>query len=245
MKFNFHSLEAGTYIFMPVAMDFGGINTTHLINVTTNIYNPAESELRLANALNVQYGEMASLNLFTSYLPPSWNITHYEFDLDFDPAKVTFSDVQTAETLSAIMLAPLLAAGEEFPTPKLNIAIHPNPFRQCASISLDKMDSAPVTLEIYNLKGQKVYTLYDGNLAAGSYSFSWQGCDDSGAALSSGIYFIKAYSGNRTKITKLTLIKEESISDKQKTRLQGRVIHWLGWKDLNPHIRIQSPLSYH
>ncbi len=281
LKLNFVSTEAGSYLITPVAMDYSGVSVDDMGGVMVSVYStidsPAGSILRLSNALGVHYGETATLNLFTSYLPPSWNITHYEFDLSFPPDKISFSEVQTSETLSAVAtgistelqspgllhvsidsdipitglselllkicfiaigntssisvaqvhlnnffyngfavpgtinalvsLAPVTAISEEFPETRLTICAHPNPFKSGTVINLNQNKPAPLILEIYNLKGQKVYSLHDGNLPKGNHSFTWQGRDQAGNVLSSGIYFLRAKNLNNMQILKLTLIK--------------------------------------
>ncbi|MDZ4120828.1 MAG: C10 family peptidase, partial [Candidatus Cloacimonadaceae bacterium] len=77
LKINFLSTETGSYLIIPVAMDYAGVSVEGMgevmVSVHSTIDSPAGSLLRLSNALRVHYGETATLNLFTSYLPPSWN----------------------------------------------------------------------------------------------------------------------------------------------------------------------------
>jgi hypothetical protein len=84
---------------------------------------------------------------------------------------------------------------------------YPNPFNPETSISYSVKQDAPVTLEIYNLKGQKVRTLVDGNVKAGSYKITWKGDDDNGRPVSSGVYFYKMMSGKYTASRKMILMK--------------------------------------
>ncbi|MFQ6115605.1 MAG: FlgD immunoglobulin-like domain containing protein, partial [bacterium] len=52
-------------------------------------------------------------------------------------------------------------------------------------------EEAFVTLEIYNLLGQKIRTLFEGPQNAGSHSVPWDGKNDSGESVASGIYIIR------------------------------------------------------
>ena len=54
-----------------------------------------------------------------------------------------------------------------------------------------------VQVEIYNLAGQKVRTLFDGELTSGAYEITWDGKTDSGKALASGLYFYRVYVQNQ------------------------------------------------
>jgi len=65
----------------------------------------------------------------------------------------------------------------------------PNPFNNETLIKFNLRKSAEVTLAIYNILGQKVRTLVKGRMDAGSQVVSWDGKDEKGNDLSSGIYF--------------------------------------------------------
>lgn len=64
-----------------------------------------------------------------------------------------------------------------------------------------------VSLEIYNVLGQKVRTLANKRMASGLYSFSWDGKDDSGKSLPSGIYLCRLKSENKLMTKKILLIR--------------------------------------
>lgn len=68
---------------------------------------------------------------------------------------------------------------------------YPNPFNPSTTISYQLPQGSEVTLEIYNMLGQKVRTLVSGRIAAGSYLAVWDGRNDNGAEVGSGIYFYR------------------------------------------------------
>lgn len=63
-----------------------------------------------------------------------------------------------------------------------------------------------VTIEIYNILGQKVKTIVEGNLPEGTHSFRWERDDYKNVRVSDGVYFILMRSENRTEIKKISLI---------------------------------------
>lgn len=65
---------------------------------------------------------------------------------------------------------------------------YPNPFNPSTTISYSLKSSAPVLLDIYNLKGQKVKTLINGNQPEGKHTAVWDGHDDRGNDVGSGVY---------------------------------------------------------
>jgi len=90
--------------------------------------------------------------------------------------------------------APLPGDPDFHPTPELVngiVAIYPNPFTTSLNINLSISEKSLVLLEIYNLKGQKVRTLVEQEIQAGSKIIAWDGRDSRGLEVSDGIYFIK------------------------------------------------------
>jgi phage protein U len=84
---------------------------------------------------------------------------------------------------------------------------YPNPFNPVTTISFDLKENAQVSIDIYNIKGQRVATVADGNFNAGRHSIIWKGTDLHGNSVSSGVYFYKMSSGTYTKTKKMILMK--------------------------------------
>ncbi|MCF7794580.1 MAG: T9SS type A sorting domain-containing protein [Candidatus Cloacimonetes bacterium] len=85
---------------------------------------------------------------------------------------------------------------------------YPNPFNPTTTINYSvAQTSSFVTLEIFNIKGQRVKQLVNEQLAAGQHSVVWNGKDDNGKQVSTGIYFYKMKSGNYHKSRKMLLLK--------------------------------------
>jgi hypothetical protein len=85
---------------------------------------------------------------------------------------------------------------------------YPNPFNPNTTISFRVAEeNAMVSMNIYNLKGQKVRKLIRAEYPRGEHSLIWNGTDDSGRALSSGIYMIELNAGKYRKIVKALLSK--------------------------------------
>jgi flagellar hook assembly protein FlgD len=64
-----------------------------------------------------------------------------------------------------------------------------------------------VDLSIYNAKGQKVSTLHHGLTEKGNYSYVWDGRDVSGKATTTGVYFYRLSSGDKTITRKMVMMK--------------------------------------
>jgi hypothetical protein len=89
---------------------------------------------------------------------------------------------------------------------------YPNPFNPTTiiSFSLTTEDAENAELVIYNLKGQKVKvfdTFPNPDLSGGTREILWDGTDDSGKPVSSGVYFYKLIAGEKTFSRKMLLVK--------------------------------------
>lgn len=86
---------------------------------------------------------------------------------------------------------------------------YPNPFNQetIFQVSIPEMGDNKILMMIYNLRGQVVRTLLDGNFLPGKYSVSWDGTDDNGSLITSGDYFCVLKAGNERLMQRFILLK--------------------------------------
>lgn len=84
---------------------------------------------------------------------------------------------------------------------------YPNPFNPATTITYDLAEDAKMTLVIYNILGQKVRTMFQGNQLAGTYSMTWDGRNDQGRQVASSIYLYRIDAGRFVQTKKMTLIK--------------------------------------
>ena len=85
---------------------------------------------------------------------------------------------------------------------------YPNPFNPETTIPYDLSSEAIVSLTIYNIAGQVVRKLVDGeSLAAGQYQAVWDGRSESGASVASGMYFYLLHAGDYVAKRKMVLLR--------------------------------------
>ena len=84
---------------------------------------------------------------------------------------------------------------------------YPNPFNPTTEISFSMSLKDRAVLSIFNIKGQKVATLKDGNMNPGKHTFKWSGKDSKGREVSSGMYFYKLTIGKISHQKKLILLR--------------------------------------
>lgn len=84
---------------------------------------------------------------------------------------------------------------------------YPNPFNPQTTISYQIAEDGPVSLAIYNTLGQKVRQLVDAQQSAGRYYVAWDGRDEQGNSVSTGLYMYKMHSPGYKQIKKMILSK--------------------------------------
>jgi hypothetical protein len=91
------------------------------------------------------------------------------------------------------------------------IGCYPNPFNPQTTAYLNLKNDSKVTLNVYNIKGEKIRTLVSETLTAGEHRIVWNGTNDNNSNVSSGIYFFETgianNSGDYTSVKKVILLK--------------------------------------
>jgi len=153
--------------------------------------------------------------------------TDYNWPDDFHIGRIVFSDYsgngQPAEGTVVRFTAKEFIVNAESPSsddnrrrasvadandfqPVLGTA-YPNPFNASTSISYDVRADGRVTLEIFNVLGQRTRTLVDEFQSTGPRTVTWNGTDDHGAPVASGMYFCRLQTAVGTASKKLVLLK--------------------------------------
>jgi hypothetical protein len=84
---------------------------------------------------------------------------------------------------------------------------HPNPFNPITEIRFELDRQVLVTLSVYNILGQEVIRLTDSEYPAGSHAVIWDGTDDNGQQVASGIYLYQIKAGDFSAGRKMVLLK--------------------------------------
>ena len=124
----------------------------------------------------------------------------------------TFNYAYTAEIDSALdveeenkkNIVPLLKLLQNYPNPfNLTTTI---PFAVYGELKTENRP-LPTTLKIYNVLGQEIKILMNEEKLPGTYEVSWDGKDNNGIEVASGIYFYKLQAGSHTEVKKMLLVK--------------------------------------
>ena len=90
---------------------------------------------------------------------------------------------------------------------QLNLSASPNPFVLTASLSFNLPVPGYTTVNVFDLAGRCVTTLLSAELISGSHTIQWNGRDDSGVAVSAGLYLCSIQSGRVAETTELCLLR--------------------------------------
>ena len=83
----------------------------------------------------------------------------------------------------------------------------PNPFNPTTTIMFDLEKESDIRIEIFNIRGQRVRLLAKGVWAQGSHSIEWNGTNDDGRAVGSGVYFYQMRAGEFVETRRMLLLK--------------------------------------
>jgi lysyl endopeptidase len=100
-----------------------------------------------------------------------------------------------------------LSAADDLPGYKVSLGNHPNPFNPMTKVSFGIERDGHALINIYNVQGQLVRRLVDGNVAAGLHQVTWDGRDEVGLQVGSGVYFARLVSGGQVAEHKMVLLK--------------------------------------
>jgi hypothetical protein len=84
---------------------------------------------------------------------------------------------------------------------------YPNPFNPSTTIKYSLAREGQVTIDIFNIRGQKINTLVNGVMSAGLHTVQWNGDDADGKSVSSGIYFYRMNNEGTSSVKKMILMK--------------------------------------
>jgi flagellar hook assembly protein FlgD len=84
---------------------------------------------------------------------------------------------------------------------------YPNPFNPTTVIEYQTLEAGRVTLEVFSVLGEKVATLVNGFQEAGYYQQEWNGRDQSGRQVASGLYIYRLQAGDFSGVRSMVLMK--------------------------------------
>jgi predicted CXXCH cytochrome family protein len=137
------------------------------------------------------------------------DLSYNYYFVDFDGSYGVHNYLYAKDLLTASIAVAKTLGVERIDGPK-GFALeqnYPNPFNPSTSIRFSIPTSQDVNITIYDASGKLIYTLVKGQHKAGTYSVQWNGFNDDGTQVRSGVYFYRIVAGNYTATKKMMLVK--------------------------------------
>ncbi len=148
-------------------------------------------------------------------VPGNW--TEYIYDLSEYDTQSVFIGIQCVSDDAFIFMLDNVGVYSDGGSPNDENTIpvvktelkgnYPNPFNPETTIRFSVKEAGPVSVEIYNLKGQLVKRLVNEEKTAGEHSVVWNGTDNNNRPVSSGVYFYRMNAGKYSSSKKMIMMK--------------------------------------
>lgn len=199
----------------------GQINWTQITEYISGLVNNGSDVIVYGRSNNDHQATLANYNsdgtqtwLYRAPLPENYYFTTYS-SAAWDGNILILAGVVCA-TPSSSWRIWLSAVSFDTPNddppppfdPKLNLTCYPNPFKGSTKIKFNKIDDGPTTMSIYNIKGQLIRTLMEGELLpVGEHEVRWDGKTASGQQAVAGVYLCKLRSKEHSSTRKVILVR--------------------------------------
>lgn len=113
-----------------------------------------------------------------------------------------FDNVRLSDSSGSTGVAPVI------PPPLLQLQARPNPFGAATNVRFSLTERSPVVLRVLDVSGRAVRTLLNAtNLESGAHETAWDGRDDAGQRMGSGLYFLRIDTGAASRVERVLLIR--------------------------------------
>ena len=197
IEYTFSAAERGYYNFIPYVATVPGFG-----NFTLSIDNVDVSGRRDVTSTG-GWQFWTPITIENVWLEAGVHIMRFDFDSDSDLTGWLFSlnyiDVEESDALDA---------GDGLSPGAVGLARnYPNPFNPETTIEYMVPSEGPVRLSIFDTSGRLVRVLVDENKIPGSHAVSWDGRDDDGQPLASGVYFHRFEAAGEARVGKMVILK--------------------------------------
>ena len=180
--------------------------STHVIHHRTRGFYEC---LVCGEAIDMGYMEVIDPVAVTSVNVSYYNhhfMRHGSFSTDRDDLYPRLNPALVGEVVGITDITGIPGGTPERPFTFVNA---PNPFDPAGGtwVSLDLPSSGPVSLAVYDVEGRRVRTLFEGEPTDHGMKVRWDGRDDNGREVGSGVYFCRARFGRTVVSRKMTLVR--------------------------------------
>jgi len=197
-------------------------------SITTYLYNPDNADVRLQEEFRMNFLNQDDEMLFNfSLIVPDSNPVTFSFNpvnipqswtprfvLEGIPMTITedavyeFIPPESGTYYGYIRVSNHPVSNQDQVQSVITgLKVYPNPFNPVTNISFLNPVTQDLKVDIFNIRGQRVCSLHRGSLSAGMQTLTWQGRDDNGTPVSSGIYFARLKGKRSSQSIKMILMK--------------------------------------
>jgi hypothetical protein len=130
------------------------------------------------------------------------NTVEMEQTYDYRLADVSFQGVKEYHEIHVLDVSPITT-----PSKFLLLQNYPNPFNPTTTIGYDLPQQSAVKLTIHNVQGRQIASIQDEQKPAGSYQVLWNGMNQVGNQVSTGVYFARLQAGDFNQTIKMVYMK--------------------------------------
>ncbi|MBN1326588.1 MAG: T9SS type A sorting domain-containing protein, partial [Candidatus Cloacimonetes bacterium] len=155
----------------------------------------------------IQQNMNSYLHGWESGLMHYWQVNEGNGDTIFDLAGSNNAEIHDLNWCAGIELDPVEISTCEIPAFNFILKNYPNPFNPTTTISFNLATETNVSVDIYNVKGQKVKTLVNERMPEGQHEVIWDGLNQDNNSVSSGVYLYEVKIENQKFLNRMILIK--------------------------------------
>ncbi len=215
-----------TYILLDFGSAAPGEHSDELLRVYNYDYGVTQALLEVYEGEIV--GGDGRFSIVGGFSPETVGTVGAEFDIAFDSGTAEWDSLYTATLtfstrdesgipggtdLSSLVVTLQAYVGQGASTPEAEITAlalspgRPNPFAGSTSFALALPVPADASVAVFDVSGRVMKSLHAGQLPAGEHLLTWDGRDDTGAPVASGIYFCRASVGGWREARKLVVLR--------------------------------------
>lgn len=183
---------------------FLGSGTFFYHNINNTLGHVQVDEAILGNTSESGSGTLFILKFYTKNIGED-KLRFINFDLR-DPRNNSITATADSATIHIGVLS-VNSNNRDWIDQNTNFSIYPNPFNSTTVISYSISEKTSLTLNIFDINGKLVNTIFQGDQNTGEYFINWDGKNHNGYTLASGIYFVNIKSGRFNLTKRVTFLK--------------------------------------
>ena len=177
----------------------------------SNFSTSEQTEMAFDFTLETDEAGEAYFDFSTMNITADWTVRFYFMGSAphvTDGSRISFNIPEAGVYNGQLIIYNYPVSNEDMVKPVISdLKVYPNPFNPSVNIAFNLPESRDCSVEIFNIRGQKVASIHKGMLNAGNHQLYWHGKDFRNRSVASGIYFAKIKSKNFSKSIKMMLLK--------------------------------------